>query len=113
MASVNSDARPGWSRVTVRSSPFSSQPENEQHGLVALLPELRREAQPSLRDRAQAGHDRDILLAVDLERHRWRIEPGSDVDLPQRLHGRVVVGDERAVGEAGEDEAAAGRERAA
>ena len=68
---------------------------------------------PSLRDRAQAGHDRDILLAVDLERHRRRVEAGADIDLPQRLHGRVVVGDERAVGEAGEDEAAAGRERAA
>src|SRR5450432_2277975 len=46
-----------------------SQPEHEQHGLVALFPELGRKSKLPDGDRAQASQDRDILLAVDLERH--------------------------------------------
>src|SRR5262245_66517409 len=88
------------------------QPEHEQYGLVALLLELGNEQMLAAGDRAQPREDRDVLLAVDLERHRRRIEAGADVDLPELLHRRVVVGDERSIGEAGEDQAAAGRERA-
>ena len=39
--------------------------------------------------------------------------PGADIDLPQLLHGRVVVGGERAIREAGENDAAGGRKHAA
>ena len=35
---------------------------------------------------------RDILFAVDLERHRRRSEPGTDIDLPQLVQGGVVEG---------------------
>src|SRR5262245_17378861 len=53
------------------------EPEHEQHGLVALLLELGNELMLAARDRAQARQDRDVLLAVDLERHRRRVEAGA------------------------------------
>src|SRR3979411_994547 len=86
--------------------PYGSllKPEHEQHGLVAHFPQLRRVRMPALGDWAEPRQDRDILLAVDLERHRRRVEAAADVDLPQRLHGRVVVGYARSVGAAADDQ---------
>ena len=89
------------------------QPEHEQHGLVALLLEFGDELVLAARDRAQPGEDGDVLLAAHLERHRRRVEAGADVDLPELLHAGVVVGGKGAVGEAAENQAAGGRERAA
>src|SRR5258707_12870256 len=51
-----------------------SQPEHEQHGLVALFLELRAVGVLADRDSAQAGEDREILLAPDLEGHGRRVE---------------------------------------
>src|SRR5262249_24056066 len=42
-----------------------------------------------------------------------RVEAGADVDLPELIHGGVVIGGKRAVGEAGEHQSAAGAERTA
>src|SRR5262245_2942336 len=103
----------GGSAPRLRHQQLSSQPEHEQHGLVALLLELGDELVLAARDRAQPRQDRDVLLAVDLERHRRRVEAGADVDLPELLHAGVVVGGKGAVGEAGEDEPAARGQRAA
>src|SRR5437667_11882108 len=64
---------PPYRALATRTSIKTSlEPEHEQHGLVALLLELRNELMLAARDRAQAREDRDVLLAVDLERHRRR-----------------------------------------
>src|SRR5262245_35476199 len=89
-----------------RTNNSASEPEHKQHRLVALLLQFRRERVLANRDAAQAGEDRDILLAVDLEGHRRRVEADADIDLPDLLQRRVVIGDERSVREAGEDQAA-------
>src|SRR5262245_65562321 len=68
-----------------------SEREHEQHRLVALLAQLRRELVPPARDRAPPGEHRDILLAVDLERHRPRVEADPDIALPQLLDGAVAL----------------------
>src|SRR5262245_59493464 len=78
----------------------ASEPEHKQHRLVALLLQLRRERMLADRDAAQAREDRDILLAIDLEGHRRCIEANADIDLPELLQGRVVIGDERPIREA-------------
>jgi len=83
------------------------QGEYEEHGLVALISKFRDELVLASCDRAQTRQDCDELLAVDFERHRRRVEAGANIDFPDLLHGSVVVGREGAVGEAGEDEAAA------
>src|SRR4051812_8472849 len=92
---------------------YRSKSKHEQHGLVALLLEFRREDMLVDRDPAQAGEDRNKLLAVYFESHRRRVEADTDIDFPQLLQRRVVIGHERTVGEAREHEAAAGRKRAA
>src|SRR5260370_41788979 len=78
-----------------------SQPEHEQHGLVAHLPDLRRLRQLGPGRPARARQDRDVLLAVDLEAHRRRAEAGADVDLPELLKRGVVVGREGAIEQPG------------
>src|SRR5713101_7246890 len=90
----------------IRNRSFPSQPEYEHHGLVAHLPQFRGQDMPGLRYPAQPRQDVDILLAAGLERHGRRREAGADIDLPELLQGRVVVGGKRSVGEAGEDQAA-------
>src|SRR5258707_2424942 len=84
----------------------SSKPEHEQHGLVALLLELRAVDVLADGDPAQAGQDRHILLAADLEGHRRRIKTDPDIDLPERLHGGVVERHHGSVREAREHEPA-------
>src|SRR3954447_2961355 len=91
----------------------NSKPEHEKHGLVALFFELRRLHVFVECDAAEAGENRDILLAASLERHRRRVEADADVDRPELLHGGVVEGREGAIGEAGEHEATRGDDRAA
>src|SRR3982074_1953340 len=81
-------------RLCLPDSAPALQSKHEQHGLIALFLELGNELMLAARDRAQAGEDRDVLLAVDLERHRRRVEAGADIDLPQLLHRGVVVGGE-------------------
>ena len=84
-------AESGGPHAALRLAPNPpSQPEHEQHGLVALLFQLRREHVLAERDAAQARQDRHILLAAGLERHRRRVEAGADIDLPQLLHAGVV-----------------------
>src|SRR5215208_279833 len=78
-----------------------SESEYEQHGLVTLILKLRNHRVLAQRDPAQARQDGNVLLAVHLERHRRRVEADPDIDPPQRLERRVVIGDERAVGELG------------
>ncbi len=90
-----------------------SQREHVQHRHVALVLELRRVDQMALRIAARPGRDRQILLAVDLERHRRRREGGADIDLPELVQRGVVESRDGAVEQPDEDEAAGGRERAA
>src|SRR5262249_32715522 len=72
-----------------------SEPEHEQHRLIALLLEFRREHMLVQCNPAQPGQDRDILPAVDLEGHWRRVESHPDVDPPELLQCGVVIGDER------------------
>src|SRR5580693_7505288 len=67
-----------------------SEREHPQHGLIALLLELRDVEVLAQRDPAQPGEDRHILLTVDLERHGRRVEAGADIDLPQLPQRRVI-----------------------
>src|SRR6266849_2021123 len=89
-----------------RNCSFPLQSEYEHHGLVAHLPQFRGQDMPGLRYPAQPRQYDDILLAAGLERHGRRREASADIDLPELLKGRVVVGGKRSVGEAGEDQAA-------
>src|SRR5690349_23686158 len=56
--------------------------------------------------RVTARRYRDVLLAVDHVRHRWRIRAGTDVELPQLLAGARVERPEPAVAFAVEDDVA-------
>src|ERR1700722_13224767 len=82
------------------------QPEHEQHRLATQLAKLRRVDERGFRVPAEPGQDRHILLAAELESHRRRVEARADIDLPKLIEARVVVGRERSVDEAGEEEAA-------
>src|SRR5258708_17781287 len=75
---VDGRDKPGHDDDVVRYS----QPEHVEHQRVALLLELRRVHEPRARDRAWPRHDRAILLAVDLERHRRRGKAPAHLDLP-------------------------------
>ena len=55
--------------------------------------------------------DRDILLAVHLERHRGGREAGADIDLPQQVERGVVDAATVPSEELEEHQAAAGRHR--
>src|SRR5215472_6562443 len=90
--------------------PLPSQSEYELNRLVAHLAQFRGVDEPGPRVAAEPGHDGDILPAAGLEGHRRRVDAGADVDLPQLLKGDVVVGPERSVGQAREEEAAGGRQ---
>src|SRR5258707_761502 len=91
---------------------FRSQPEDIEHQGLALLLEFRRVGELPSRARARPRHDPDVLLAVDLERHRRRRKARTHVDLPQLVERGVVVSRDGAIHEGQEHEAAAGRERA-
>src|ERR1700674_1863102 len=84
-----------------------------QHECVALLPELRRIDEPPSGSRARSREDRDILLAVDLERHRRRGKTGADIDLPQLVERGVIERRNGAVQEREKHGPPARRERAA
>src|SRR5260370_3591039 len=90
-----------------------SQPEHVQHRGVALFLDLRRVHERAPAGGVEAGCDGDVLLAANLERHRRSVEAGADVELPQLLQRRVVIGRHRSVGQADEDEAAGGPHAAA
>src|SRR5258707_7939145 len=90
---VDGRDKPGHDDDVVRYS----QPEHVQYQRVALLLELRRVDESSLRDRARPRHDRHVLLAFDLERHRRRGKARAHVDLPQLIERGVVIGRNRAV----------------
>src|SRR5258705_9804266 len=68
-----------------------SETEHKQHRLVALLLQLRRECMLADRDAAEAREDRDVLLAVDLERHRRPAETNNPSLLPVLLPTRRHV----------------------
>src|SRR5258708_13570828 len=84
-----------------------------QHECVALLPELRRIDEPPSGSRARSRDDGDILLAVDLERHRRRGKAGADIDLPQLVECGVIERRNRAVQQREKPDPAPGPERAA
>jgi hypothetical protein len=60
------------------------------------------EDEPALEKSGSARHDGDGLLAARLKRHWRSVEAAPDMDFPQRLEARVVIGDERAIAKAGE-----------
>src|SRR5215813_13251422 len=59
-----------------------------------------------------AGGDGDVLLAVDRVADGRRAEAATGVEAPQLLQRLAVIGDERTLPQAVEDEIAAGREHA-
>src|SRR5258708_13041443 len=81
----------GTSPAMTMTSCTTSQPEHVEHQRVALLLEFRRVDETRPRDRARPRDDRDILLAVDLERHRRRGKARAHVDLPQLVERGVVI----------------------
>src|SRR5262249_21732501 len=87
-----------------------SQSEHKQHGLVAHFPKFRRIYQRALGDPAKPRQDCNILLAADLEGHGRRIDADTDIDLPKLLKADVVIGRERSIDQAREQEAAGRRE---
>src|SRR5262249_19916379 len=90
-----------------------SQPEHIQHRGVALLLDLRRVDERAPAGGIEAGRDGDILLAVDLECH-WRgVEAGADIELPEFLKRRVVIGRDGSVGQSREHQGARWRPPAA
>src|SRR2546427_4234051 len=87
--------------------------EDPDHAALrhVLLPAEKVRDQPLLEGRvdAPAGHDADVLSAVDGEGGRRRDDAGVRTELPQHLSGGRVEGAEVAViRPAGEDEPAAG-----
>src|SRR6266436_1337007 len=69
---------------------LTSQREHMQHDCIALLSEFRRIDKPRSGCRARSRDDRDILLAIDFERHRRRGKARTDVDLPQFVERGVI-----------------------
>src|SRR5262245_54002558 len=100
------------SRLAEEARCAVSEPEHVQHRGVALLAQFRRVDEAVSGDRARTGHDRDILLAIDLEGHRRRREARADIDLPHLFERSVVMGGDRAVEHGHEYEPAAGHQRA-
>src|SRR5262249_49163845 len=84
----------------------------EQDRRLALVTQLRRVDELGARRHARSRCNREVLLAIDLERHGRRGEARSDVDLPQLVEWGVVKGGNRAIKEGYEDHPAGGRERA-
>src|SRR5258706_14576330 len=112
-----SECRAAWaqcprgSRLCPPAVQLRSQPEDIEHQGLALLLEFRRVGELPSRARARPRHDPDVLLAVDLERHRRRRKARTHVYLPQLVERGVVVTRDAAIHEGQEHEAAAGRER--
>src|SRR5215470_12495538 len=101
---------------TLRSCLFHpdwSEPEHVEHHGVALLFEFRRIDELGFCRAAWSRRNGDVLLAVDLEGHRWCRKAGADVDLPDLLERGVVVGRDRAIQQRQEDEPTTGCKRAA
>src|ERR1700678_1408043 len=105
-------ARQVWSRRRHRAGADSPlQAEDEQHRRRGCVLELGR-----LRDDVvrlpRAYQHRDVLLAVYRIGHRRGIDAGADIEAPQLFERFRVVGTERAVDMAEEDEVAGSRQRA-
>src|SRR6266853_5026945 len=92
---------------------FRSEPENVQHGGLALVLELRRVDELGLGRSARPRRDRDILLAANLESHGRCREAGADIDLPELFERGVVERRHGAVSQPKEYQSAAGRHRPA
>jgi hypothetical protein len=70
----------------VGSSPppsWQSEPEHEQHGLIAHISQFRRPGEFVLRDAAQSSRDGDVLLPACFESHRRCVDAAAEVDPPQ------------------------------
>src|SRR5262252_7651816 len=62
-----------------RACVSSLQSEDEQHGLIALIAQLRCQRQSTFADIADAGKDGDVLFAIDLEGHGRCVEARPDI----------------------------------
>src|SRR6516225_7134935 len=82
------------------------QSEHEQHGLITHFAKFRRIYQRGLGDPAKPGQDCNILLAANLKGHRRSVDADTDIDLPKLIEADVVIGRERSIDEAREEEAA-------
>jgi len=91
------------SRVKLRPL---SQPEHEQHGLVAHFAKFRRIYERALGNPAKPGQNCDILLAANLKGHGRSVEADTHIDLPKLLKAEIVIGSERSIDEPGEEEPA-------
>ena len=74
-----------------------SQPEHEQHGLVAHFAKFRRVCEGVLGAPAKPRQDYNILLATNPKGHRRSVDADADIDLPKLLKADVVIGGERSI----------------
>ena len=81
------------------------QPEHEQHGLVAHFAKFRSIYECGFGRPTKPCQDCNILLAANLEGHGRRIDADTDIDLPKLIEADVVIGRERSIDEAREEEA--------
>src|SRR5579871_1468415 len=69
--------------IVLRRSPKEpSQSEHIQHCGVALFLDLRRVDERTPPGCVETGGNGEVLLAVDLERHRRSVEAGAQIELP-------------------------------
>src|SRR5215468_3690901 len=90
--------------------PSALWPEHEQHRLMAHFAKLWRIYECGLGDPAKPRQDCNILLTASLEGHGRSVEAGADINLPKLLKAGVVIGSERSIDQAREEEAAGRRE---
>src|SRR5215472_4319685 len=86
------------------------QSEDEQHRLIALIAQLRCQGESTFADVADAGKNGDVLLTTGLEGHGRRVEACPDIEFPDLIEAGVVIGDEAAIHEGGENETARRRQ---
>src|SRR6516225_5555561 len=86
------------------------QSEHEQHGLVAHFAKFRRIYEGAFGRPAKPRQDCHILLTANLEGHGRGIDADTDIDLPKLLKADVVIGSERSIDQAREQEAAGRRQ---
>src|SRR4051794_23051526 len=89
--------------ISARREPLQSEDVERRTRLNAF--QLgRRIDEPFVPGAAQTNEDREILLAIDRERHRWSVDAAASVEFPELLQRFGVYCYYFARGLAGEDQ---------